>query len=1305
MNKRSTSILGTLAIASALALPKITSTPPAVVAQSNPAKPAVVETGKVEGPWVASCKYWAAARTITPVASETPAKSAASDPTAIGPGNTKDEVACPGSVNPWGIPSQLPDSKAPQIITVVATVPDPIHSHMAMEFDRTIDAYTQAAGDAHFVTSYFWLPWRLREPSTKTTEDEDARARVREQQPGLIVLKQVSPRSSDSEHYDKVIYLFLVAESPALGVSGTQLDYALQYERDLSQKYGAIAQKNEPSGIAPPCPGQSSLAASSAATSPRAQAPKSDTSEEHLSIIGPIYSGSAASLRVGIERSLTCRSPKDHDHYKVSIAGATSTDLAKKILNEPMESSTRNPITPQYLSLGEDGSFEEEKLGDLIRTSTSNLAWASRGSGQMAIFAEEGTAYGASRSVDNAHSAEDPNTGNLASSQNKARKRYQGPGIAPLLFLFPRGISVLRNTSSSDKPSAADSTDAALNPYLPLSLKDSSADDAVVHFGAENSAVSLESEMIAITRQLQRARVRYVEITASNMLDSMYLARFIHRACPDATLVFQGGDLLFEHGTDNGPYIGSLNVSAYSLKESMSLSDALHTVPGAQEEAIYNAALLTFRRATGDPNETLLDHQNVKERLGKHHPLVWITTVGHDGYYPLGIIQDQPATDSLERELPCKDGNCDKGALKALEAYLAPGVPTSPSLLWYALCIAVIGFSVVHTATLLNNNFWSPSTGDLAISKGDQPKRRAMYINIGSSMLWCMAFVVAFPAFAAQNIFKLPWESVVIATLTLVTGFVSLIISIRKTRAYFFAGWSWTKAETRTLYTVLNLIAAFTCIVLPLFWFRVCTENLIEGELRYVGLFFSYRCLRPESGVSPIIPVMLLLLGWVVWSVLQMMRLRFSWNVRPLLPGIVKTPVTPYPFYVPDEAVSKNKSELSCLEERMTCLLITRHVFGSITRHYPGREAVLVLSYFVLFGVAVFAFGVQSLERLLLAPGWHPTRYEFLVASLFFPLIMIAITGWLRMVLIWNSLRSTLLNPLEQLPIRFAFTRLRGVDWKSMLSQSGMQERWRDMGRTTESIRQIWHNPELIKAFDADPAAKADAEAARKSLDDHIITLLDLVRGDKTKASAMKLSLLGDDQPDEGLELGLMRAIELDYKKFSEALLQGVLIPYWLDHRSGFIEPGSKEDENGGLKEPLLHILLAEEFLAHRYLSLVRAVLVNLRYLMAFISAAFVMTVIAWNAYPFQPRAGIDWIFTGLLFVLGIGVVAVFAQMHRNPILSRITNTGINELGLPFFMRLATYGAVPVLTWLAYQFPGIGSTLLKVVQPGLSALK
>lgn len=86
-------------------------------------------------------------------------------------------------------------------------------------------------------------------------------------------------------------------------------------------------------------------------------------------------------------------------------------------------------------------------------------------------------------------------------------------------------------------------------------------------------------------------------------------------------------------------------------------------------------------------------------------------------------------------------------------------------------------------------------------------------------------------------------------------------------------------------------------------------------------------------------------------------------------------------------------------------------------------------------------------------------------------------------------------------------------------------------------------------------------------------------------------------------------------------------------------------------------IRAAEEFLAIRYVSLIRAVLVNLRYLMYFISTTFALAIMAWNSYPFQPRQVIDWMFTLLLIILGSGVVWVFAQMYRDPILSRITHT------------------------------------------------
>jgi hypothetical protein len=73
--------------------------------------------------------------------------------------------------------------------------------------------------------------------------------------------------------------------------------------------------------------------------------------------------------------------------------------------------------------------------------------------------------------------------------------------------------------------------------------------------------------------------------------------------------------------------------------------------------------------------------------------------------------------------------------------------------------------------------------------------------------------------------------------------------------------------------------------------------------------------------------------------------------------------------------------------------------------------------------------------------------------------------------------------------------------------------------------------------------------------------------------------------------------------------------------------------------------------------------------------------------------------------LLGTGVVWVLAQMYRDPLLSRITATIPNELGIEFYVKLASIGALPILTWLAYQFPDVGGSIFKIFQSGSDVVK
>lgn len=208
-------------------------------------------------------------------------------------------------------------------------------------------------------------------------------------------------------------------------------------------------------------------------------------------------------------------------------------------------------------------------------------------------------------------------------------------------------------------------------------------------------------------------------------------------------------------------------------------------------------------------------------------------------------------------------------------------------------------------------------------------------------------------------------------------------------------------------------------------------------------------------------------------------------------------------------------------------------------------------------------------------------------------------------------------------------------------------------------------------------------------------------------------------------ELLLMYLVENEFGAFATTLLRNVLIPFWRDKRLGFVE--SRETRSQALKDrpPLepnaegrptqhetdpvedepLHIRLAEEFVAIRYVSMVRAVLINIRHLMSFMSIAFVCVIVAWNSYPFRPREGVDGALTAVLLLMAGGTIWIFSQMYRDPVLSRITGTQANELGSDFYLRVISSGAIPVLTWLAYHFPSVSNTILKYLQPGLSGMK
>ena len=1313
MNKGQGLAASSLLFVAALFRPSLPASQPQVpsgathqVAAPERPKPTESGTEPPEGPWLASCRYWNATNF-----SSQPYSGASTQGV---PGETG--AAC--DATEWGIPEPASVAARPSITAVIATLPDPVHSSLSLDFDRLIDVITLAAADNHYLIRHYWLPWtRKSSGSGSAPEDtEDPKQRARESQPGLLIMEaaQTSPNP-------RVIYLFLVAQTPALGVQGEQMRHALEAEEQLHRQHNVALSLRDPL--------------------------------HGVDVIGPNHSGSAASLRAAL-----LNPPPDFDSAlnAFHVVGITSTCQASTVL------TTGGPSNRHidYLSFGEDSELEDDTIERLFASPSPPDP------GRVALLVESGTAYGSYTTASSTEMAraDDPCTKHAPEHPVLTASSRDAPVRRSIVIHFPREISLLRNAQNEHTPSA-NAFALAADSYLHLSLKTAGSEDTIAHFSAEETPVSQEAQWMSIVRELKLRRTEVVVLSASNILDELFLAKNLHRDLPDARVVtIVGGDLLFTHIGDDASFVGTIVPTSYPLVDLQSemARPGLHDFVSSWTAQWYNAVSYTLW--DGKDADSLLLHgyhrgtpaPNSAGSLTLHPPPLWITAVGRDGYYPLSIASPcgstqasilpviQAATATVPRADPCASSPRD------VDDIVRETFPTSrlstPGLSWFVLCLAVGVLCSAHALVLSVASFWSPATRDAAIQWSDEPRRRAVYLHIATAMLLCMSVVVAVPCFFAAPLLHRNTSSVVSAALTLACGGLAVVATLRRTwpfvsllpsRGQSLATPGHMPADTsgphrperrseirnilsdESLYGIFHGLALLAVLLTTGIWCLLCGDWIDAAHQQYLGRFFAYRCLYPASGLSPMLPVLLILLSWYLWAYFQTKRLRFSLNSRPSLPHKPDHSSIPVDLYVPQEALEDcSHGGQSCLYQNLTCLLITRQLVRRFWRG-PSDAVNLFLAcvYVLLFGLFVCYLPVHGLESFLRRPWFHLTTYEFLISALFYPLIVIAITGSLRMLVIWTSLRSGLLEPLERSPLRFAFSRLTNVSWMTTFRQHGVLEYWRDMTRSTQAMRQMLCCPELQAAMLQNGSEPWEAAvAANRDLKLHTDNLVARVaQGDAALAGGANRSdptgqcLDGDDLPDTGSRayLHLMCAIDSDYSAFSNALLAGVLIPHWTTRCIHPVEsePDAEHARDAAIYQAEPHILLAEEFLALRYHSLIRAVLINLRQLMSFVSASFVLTLLAWNSYPFQPRQSVDWVFTSLLFGLGSAIIWVFMQMHRNPILSRITGTQANELGGAFYLRLASFGAVPVLTWLVSQFPALSSSLSRLFQSGMTFAK
>jgi len=432
------------------------------------------------------------------------------------------------------------------------------------------------------------------------------------------------------------------------------------------------------------------------------------------------------------------------------------------------------------------------------------------------------------------------------------------------------------------------------------------------------------------------------------------------------------------------------------------------------------------------------------------------------------------------------------------------------------------------------------------------------------------------------------------------------------------------------------------------------------------------------SGVSPIVPIVVILVGLylAIWLTLQGLAL-FGPD-RPCLPPKVL-------LALKDEQ-QKPRDFLRMFSQEDAAEPIERAATA-----WNWQLVAATLGLIVLFAAVAFVMARGVPIRSL-----GSQRY----AVIFFVGVDICasllIVEAYRLCHAWEELRR-LLTFLDRLPLRRTMAALRGFSWGSVWTMSGnvLEGRYKVMSRQMECMHHtITRLEELLKSV--------------------------MIPGGQTSLAALV------NMREAGGEFGKWysdnydkpRAADLtsfsDFQKSVAAasgnLLTKLLVPAWRKEGASLLTAPAKDEKEEAPSNPPsqaaeAHIRNAEEFVCLSYLGFIQNVLGRLRTMAVTIIALFLATALAISSYPFDPRQPLTVLLIALFVIGCVAIVKVYAEMHRDATLSHVTNTKPGELGAEFWFKIIGFGLAPLIGLMTRIFPGVTDFIFSWLQPSTAALK
>jgi hypothetical protein len=1139
---------------------------------------------------------------------------------------------------------------------LLAIVPDPVHTHLGLFFDRQIDAIQQAAQDNGYYFDRAIMPWNSRELPESTDFrvrlQQEHYQRCREKEPGLMIFRrgmygekgatflgnqennnQVKKGDVDENRvsvdlHQGALLVFVVGETPTSGIHRDQFQEAIGDMR-------ALFSSRLPT----------------------------------LQILGPTFSGSLFSLRALIESN-----KKDFGAFQVYSGTANSYESIQQFLKSGSDPAKRTTFA----------SFQESaELQELLFVKF--LQGRGYSASQIAILSEDETSYGGFGMI--LHSTNSGKGGEEKRScfpncLTNTDESYEQIQRSVVHVYFPREIAQLRSAYQREVavPRSGGSEKEFSRSTLKLDLTDSgSDDDSVQTYSHRQLPLSQEAVLLGIVTTLHKHAIEFVILRSTDPLDTVFLARYLRSASPNLRIVTTGNDLLLRREIEDRLLFGILSINTYSMRPgaddllSNPTSWPLHqdrVFPGPDSVGTYNAmtALLwpseaVEKKEKEKPNREckpsdLIDGRirfGCDVRLEEYGwpslggpiangtfvaPPVWVTVLGRDGFWPVALLTP-PAT--------VMDPNEPVSRLPLLEQRPpAPAYKPPTTWAWRALCGFMVLIAVLYIWLLRNGSVLSTSqvSQELAVRAGDC---RIVAFAVQGLLLLTAVSLVWWPWLHGRVEGCWLWGATLGATALILL--VVFAVDLRR---------RWSRSHARSL--DVAIAALLFVLVGGLLWSLL----LCPGDDAVTNMYI-YRYVHTAWWVSPLTPVLLLIGAGVWWSWYTIQGAALLDERRPLLPKAQEltgggVPLVEAP---PDRSAKAGASQVHPAQagERTLPAKLRylsedepemKELLAVLT---PGMWSHRVRWLVIAFvGLAVlmsdYCHPVSSLEG-----QWFDRVFGILLVAA----LGILFSSLLRLYFIWTDTKRFLVR-LDATRLRYGFSRLPGYAWMPFWGLGGSP------------------------LPDRERLVRLEVEALQTA----IATIVNSNRPELEKR-LNEISKAMEELQDDRTDASRLEHVRDLYGKIASAAgaMLGYLTEKWKTE---------KYRESANATEA------AEDFVALVYASFIQVILIRMRSLIICLCGMFVFIVASLNVYPFGPKGSLNSLSILLLLVITAVIGLVFSQLRRDATLSRITDTKEGKLGADFWLKLAQFGALPLLSLLTSLYPEVGSFLFSWLEPAAQAL-